>query len=40
VAATGRGVKVRELALYRIEDGRIAEVWGTVDELGVLEQIR
>jgi predicted ester cyclase len=40
VAATGRGVTVRELALYRIEDGRIAEVWGTVDELGVLEQIR
>jgi aspartyl-tRNA synthetase len=40
VPATGRGVTVRELALYRIEDGRIAEVWGTVDELGLLEQIR
>jgi predicted ester cyclase len=40
VPATGRSVTAREFALYRVEDGRIAEVWGAVDERGVLEQIR
>jgi aspartyl-tRNA synthetase len=40
VPATGRSVTAREFALYRIEDGRIAEVWGTVDERRLLEQLR
>ena len=26
--ATGRTISVRELAMYRFEDGRIAECWG------------
>src|SRR3954451_16221361 len=29
VPATGRSVGTRELALYRVDAGRIAEVWGT-----------
>ncbi|GAB1508023.1 ester cyclase [Actinophytocola sp. KF-1] len=28
VPATGRAVTVRELAMYRIEDGKIVECWG------------
>ncbi len=36
----GRAVSTQELALYRIEDGRIAEVFVTADDLSVLEQLR
>ena len=28
VPATGREVRVEEFAVYRVEAGRIAEVWG------------
>ena len=40
VAATGRPVDTVELALYRIEDDRIAEVWVAADNQRVLEQLR
>jgi aspartyl-tRNA synthetase len=40
VPATGRAVATQEFAVYRIEDGLIAEVWGTVDEVRLMEQIR
>lgn len=40
VAATGRRIGTHELALYRLEDGKIAEVWVTADNLTVLEQLR
>jgi len=40
VAPTGRFVTTQEFALYRIEAGRIAAVWGTVDHAHLLEQIR
>jgi predicted ester cyclase len=31
VAPTGRAVGTDEFAMYRLEQGRIAEVWGTAD---------
>lgn len=39
VAATGRAVRTQEFAFYRIEAGKIAEVWGTADDLD-LHQLR
>jgi len=40
VAATGRPVSAQEFAFYRVEDGRIAEVWVTADDLHLLQQLR
>jgi predicted ester cyclase len=40
VPATGRFVTTQEFALYRVEGGRIAEVWGTADDLRLLEQLQ
>jgi predicted ester cyclase len=40
VEATGRSVSTEEFAFYRVEDGRIAEVWGTPFHAHLLEQIR
>jgi predicted ester cyclase len=40
VEATGRAVSTQEFAFYRIDAGRIAEVWVTADDLQLLEQIR
>jgi predicted ester cyclase len=40
VPATGRAVTAQEFAFYRVPAGRIAEVWGTADDLRILEQIR
>ena len=39
-AATGRPVRTQEFAFYRIAGGRIAEVWGTADDLLVEQQLR
>ena len=40
VPATGRRVSTSEFAVYRISEGRIAEVWGTADNLALLSQLR
>src|SRR5689334_24696224 len=40
VPATGRAVSAQEFAVYRVDAGRIAEVWGTADDLHILEQLR
>ena len=40
VAATGRRVTTDEFAVYRVEAGRIAQVWVTADNLGLLDQLR
>jgi predicted ester cyclase len=40
VPATGRAVDTVELALYRIADDRIAEVWVAADNQRVLAQLR
>jgi predicted ester cyclase len=40
VTATGRFVTTQEFAVYRIDGDRIVEVWGTADDLRLLEQLR
>ena len=40
VPATGRCVSTQEFAFYRVEAGRIAEVWGTADDLHLVRQLR
>ena len=40
VAPTGRPVTAEEYAFYRIEAGRIAEVWGTSFDVLLLDQLR
>ena len=32
-ASTGEAVSTKEFAMYRLRDGKIVEVWGTVDNL-------
>jgi len=39
VAASGRSIEVQEFAVYRVEEGRIREVWGTADTLSLREQL-
>jgi steroid delta-isomerase-like uncharacterized protein len=39
VPATGRAVSLQELAVYRLEAGRIAEVWVTADNHSLLAQL-
>jgi predicted ester cyclase len=36
VPPTGRPVTTQEFAMYRVEDGRIAEVWVTADNAALL----
>jgi predicted ester cyclase len=40
VPATGRAVKIQEFAVYRVDAGRIVEVWVTADNLELLRQLR
>lgn len=39
VPATGRTLVLDGINIFRIEDGRIVERWGRVDELGLLRQL-
>jgi steroid delta-isomerase-like uncharacterized protein len=39
VPATGRKIKARGVQIARFENGKIAERWGSSDELGILQQI-
>lgn len=39
VPATGRPIEVSGIHEFRIADGRIAERWGVVDELGLAQQL-
>jgi predicted ester cyclase len=39
VQATGRPVSTQEFAFYRVDAGRIAEVWGTAFHVLLLEQL-
>jgi len=38
-APTGRRVEISGVAIFRVEDGRIAEFWSQPDQLGLLRQI-
>jgi predicted ester cyclase len=40
VESTGRSVRTAEFAFYRIDDGKIAEVWGMAFHVLLLEQLR
>lgn len=39
IAPTGKKIKARGLQIARFEDGRIAERWGSSDELGIFKQL-
>jgi predicted ester cyclase len=39
IAPTGKQVKVQYQDMWRVDNGRIAEYWGTVDYLGLLQQL-
>ena len=39
IAPTGKKVRVEYQDLWRVEGGRVAEYWGTVDYLGLLQQL-
>jgi steroid delta-isomerase-like uncharacterized protein len=40
IPATGRSVALPEFAFYRVEAGKIAEVWGSAFHVHLLDQIR
>jgi predicted ester cyclase len=39
VPATGRTLVLDGINIFRIEDGRIVERWGRLDQLGLLRQL-
>jgi predicted ester cyclase len=39
IAPTGRLISVTWIAIYRVRDGKLAEHWQNIDELGLLKQL-
>jgi predicted ester cyclase len=39
VPPTGKEVSMEGIAIHRVADGRLVEHWGTVDALGLLQQL-
>jgi len=39
MAPTGRSVSVRQIAIYRLENGQVVDEWEISDQLGLLQQI-
>jgi predicted ester cyclase len=39
VAGTGRTITLRGINIFRIRNGKIAERWGQLDQLGLLHQL-
>ncbi|MET3172504.1 UNVERIFIED_ORG: putative ester cyclase [Arthrobacter sp. UYCu721] len=39
MAATGKSVEFGTTDIIRVEDGKVAEHWGTTDNLGLMQQI-
>lgn len=39
IPPTGRRVSVTWIAIYRVKDGKLAEHWQNLDELGLLKQL-
>jgi predicted ester cyclase len=39
IALTGRLISVTWIAIYRVRDGKLAEHWQNIDELGLLKQL-
>ena len=39
IPATGRRVTVKGIAIFRLADGKIADLWQEMDIIGLLQQI-
>jgi steroid delta-isomerase-like uncharacterized protein len=39
IAATGKSIKARGVQIGRFENGKLAERWGSSDQLGILQQL-
>ncbi|MBX0298199.1 ester cyclase [Haloarcula nitratireducens] len=39
LAPTGKEFQVSEMKIYRVDDGKVAEVWTATDQLGLLTQL-
>jgi steroid delta-isomerase-like uncharacterized protein len=39
IPATGKGISVRQIAIYRIENGKVVEEWEVSDQLGLMQQL-
>jgi predicted ester cyclase len=39
IAATGRHISFGQIAIYRMVDGKIAEIWEEADLLGLMQQL-
>ena len=39
IPATGKRVQQQGTVIYRMEDGKIAEVWARIDRIGMLQQL-
>jgi predicted ester cyclase len=39
LAPTGRRIAVRQIAMYRIEGGKVVEEWEVSDQLGLMQQL-
>jgi steroid delta-isomerase-like uncharacterized protein len=39
IPATGKRVTQREIVIYRFKDGKIAEAWAHMDQVGMLRQL-
>ena len=39
IKATGKRVMVKGIEVFRIADGKIAEIWASMDNLGMLQQL-
>lgn len=39
IAATGKHIEMFGMSLVRFENGKIAEIWGTSDQLGLMREL-
>jgi len=39
IKATGKRIMVKGIEVFRIADGKIAEIWASMDNLGMLQQL-
>lgn len=39
IPATGKRIVVKGIEMFRIQDGKIAELWASMDNLGMLQQL-
>ncbi|HEV2415636.1 MAG TPA: ester cyclase [Candidatus Dormibacteraeota bacterium] len=39
VTPSGRSISVRQIAIYRVEDGQVVDEWEISDQLGLMQQI-